>query len=198
PGRPQRGGHPRDRHSRCGVRWHLLDAWDDEGRYMKRLLLGGIWVCAVTIASVYLASVSAGGASAASEDAALRGIDYVKTRQINVPRISEGRIQGYVVARFVFTVDAEAAHRLTVPPEVFVVDEACRAIYGDDAIDFAKLEKTDLPGLTERITERVNERLRPDFVKETLVEQFDYVHYESIENRQIDRKDRTGATGSTE
>ena len=165
---------------------------------MKRLLLGGIWVCAVTIASVYIASVSAGGASAASEEAALRGIDYVKTRQINVPRISEGRIQGYVVARFVFTVDAEAAHRLTVPPEVFVVDEAFRIIYGDEAIDFADLQKTDLTSLTDSITARVNERLQPDFVKETLVEQFDYVSYDSIENRQVGQQDRTGAPGTTD
>ncbi|HET7410951.1 MAG TPA: hypothetical protein VFJ13_12205, partial [Paracoccaceae bacterium] len=121
---------------------------------MKKLLLGGIWVCAVTIASVYIASLSAGGASATSEEAPLQGIDYVKTRQINVPRISDGRIQGYVVARFVFTIDAETKRNLPVPPEVFIVDEAFRAIYGDETIDFANLEKTDLAELTRRITGR--------------------------------------------
>jgi hypothetical protein len=147
---------------------------------VKKLLLGGIWVCAVTSASVYFASWNAGGASVASEEALLQGIDYVKTRQITVPRISEGRIQGYVIARFVFTVDAQTARDLAVPPEIFVVDEAFRTIYGDDKLDFDHLEKVDLPGLTARITTNVNERLQPDLIKEILVEQFDYVPYDSL------------------
>jgi hypothetical protein len=145
---------------------------------LKKLLLGGIWVCAVTSASVYFVSWNAGGA-APSDEVYLQGIDYVKTRQITVPRISEGKIQGYVIARFVFTVDAQALRQLAVPPEVFVVDEAFRAIYGDEKLDFDALEKVDLSSLTTLITERVNERVQPDLVQETLVEQFDYVPYGS-------------------
>lgn len=147
---------------------------------MKKLLLGGIWVCAVTSASVYFASWNAGGASIASEESYLQGIDYVKTRQITVPRISEGKIQGYVIARFVFTVDAQTAQAMAVPPEIFVVDEAFRAIYADDKLDFDQLERVDLSGLTTTITERVNGRLQPELLKETLVEQFDYVPYSSL------------------
>jgi hypothetical protein len=153
---------------------------------VKKLLLGGIWVCAVTSASVYFASWNAGGASLAPEDAYLQGIDYVKTRQITVPRISEGRIQGYVIARFVFTVDAQTAHAMAVPPEIFVVDEAFRTIYGDENIDFDRLERVDLSGLTSTITQRVNERLQPELVKETLVEQFDYVPYSSLNSHAVD------------
>ena len=148
---------------------------------MKKLLLGGVWVCAVTSAAVYFASLQAGGAAAPAEESYLKGVDYVKTRQITVPRISDGRIQGYVLARFVFTVDAQAVRQLAVPPEVFVVDEAFRAIYGDDRIDFANLQKLDLSSLTQMITDRVNERVQPNLVEETLVEQFDYVPYSAIE-----------------
>jgi hypothetical protein len=147
---------------------------------VKKLLLGGIWVCAVTSASVYFASWNAGSSSAPAEEAILQGIDYVKTRQITVPRIAEGKIQGYVVARFVFTVDAQALHQLAVPPEVFVVDEAFRAIYGDDKLNFDDLQKLELAELTDTITASVNERVQSDLVKETLVEQFDYVPYSSI------------------
>lgn len=147
---------------------------------MKKLLLGGIWVCAVTSASVYFASWNAGGASAVDDEALLQGIDYVKTRQITVPRISEGKIQGYVIARFVFTVDAQTARELAVPPEIFVVDEAFRTIYGDDKLDFDHLEKVDMSGLTAQIVTHVNARLQPGLVKEILVEQFDYVPYDSL------------------
>ncbi len=147
---------------------------------VKKLLLGGIWVCVVTSAAVYFASLNAGGAPAASEEDYLQGIDYVKTRQITVPRISQGKIQGYVIARFVFTADAQALRQLAVPPEVFVVDEAFRTIYGDDKLDFGNLQKVDLSVLTDAITAKVNERVQPELVKETLVEQFDYVPYSSI------------------
>jgi hypothetical protein len=149
---------------------------------VKKLLLGGVWVCAVTSAAVYFASLQAGGASAPAEEPYLQGIDYVKTRQITVPRIAEGKIQGYVIARFVFTVDAQAVRQLAVPPEVYVVDEAFRAIYGEDKLDFENLQKLDLSGLTQMITDRVNERVQPNLVEETLVEQFDYVPYSALES----------------
>lgn len=156
---------------------------------MKKLLLGGVWVCAVTSASVYFASWNAGGASGGSEEAYLQGIDYVKTRQITVPRISQGKIQGYVIARFVFTIDAQTMHDLAVPPEVFVVDEAFQTIYADDKLDFNNLEKVNLSELTDKITENVNLRLHPDLVKETLVEQFDYVPYSSLSSQVVDPSD---------
>jgi hypothetical protein len=147
---------------------------------MKKLLLGGVWVCAVTSASVYAASYIARDAPASAEKPFLEGLDYVKTRQITVPRISEGRIQGYVVARFVFTVDAATLQHLSVPPEVFVVDEAFRVIYGEEDLNFADLKKVDLSLLAQQITANVNSRLQPELVKETLVEQFDYLPYSTF------------------
>lgn len=146
---------------------------------MRNILLTGAWVGAVTIASVYAGSVVS-GTSLFSREPALKGIVYVKTRPINVPRISEGRIEGYVAAQFVFTMDAEARRNLSVPMEVFVVDEAFRAIYDDGRIDFSDLRKTNLAEMTAGLTERVNARLQADFLKETLVEQFDYIPYDAI------------------
>lgn len=146
---------------------------------MRNLLLAGIWVGIVTIASVYVSS-SSGGLSLFSRDPALPGLVYVKTRPINVPRIADGRIEGYVVAQFVFTMDAKARRSLSVPMEIFVVDEAFRAIYDDEATRFSSLRKTDLDELTTALTARVNARLEADLLKETLVEQFDYVPYESL------------------
>ncbi len=157
---------------------------------MKKLLLGGIWVCAVTSASVYLVSWNAGVASIASEEDYLQGIDYVKTRQITVPRISGGTIQGYVIARFVFTIDARTSRELAVPPEIFVVDEAFRAIYDEDRLDFDHLERVDLTQLTTQITANVNGRLQPDLVQEILVEQFDYVPYKSLMSPTVPPGDR--------
>jgi hypothetical protein len=164
---------------------------------VKKLLLGGIWVCAVTSASVYFASRNAGGAPVASEEAYLQGIDYVKTRQITVPRIADGKIQGYIIARFVFTVDAQTARGLAVPPEIFVVDEAFRAIYGDDKLDFDNLEPVDLSALTAQVVADVNQRVQPDLVKEILVEQFDYVPYRSLMSPAIPPSDQAAGQKQT-
>lgn len=146
---------------------------------MMRLLAGGVWICAVTAASTYMASSWVTGATAAApHEPYMQGIDYEKTRQITVPKISDGKIQGYVVAQFVFTADAATLRQLSVPPELFVVDEAFRTIYADDELDFENLEKGDLSALTAAITERVNERVQAKLVQDTLVEQFYYVPYD--------------------
>ena len=71
----------------------------------------------------------------------------------------------YVVARFVYTVDARTMHQLSVPPEPFVVDEAFRRIYADERLDFRKLARYDLSILTTAIKQRVNERMRADIIR---------------------------------
>lgn len=165
---------------------------------MIKLLLGGIWICAVTASSVYMASSWRTGATvAASGEPYMQGLDYEKTRQITVPKISGGGIQGYVVAQFVFTADAGTLRKLAVPPEVFVVDEAFRAIYEDDEIDFDNLEKQDLSALTTMITERVNARVQSDLVQETLVEQFDYFVHGQIEGQPLAPSQRAPAGAGT-
>jgi hypothetical protein len=142
---------------------------------LLKLLLSGLWLCLATAAASYAAVSWKTGAKAAEEPAYIDGLDYEKTRAINVPMIAEGKIQGYVVAQFVFTVDAKTKSKLTVPPEVFVLDEAFRTIYADEKLDFRQLEKYDLPALMTAIRERVNARLEADVIKDVLVEEFNYL-----------------------
>jgi hypothetical protein len=92
-------------------------------------------------------------------------------------------VQGYVVARFVYTVEGKTMHQLTVPPEPFVVDEAFRRIYADERLDFRKLARYDLSILTGAIKQRVNERMQADVVQDVLVEDFNYVSREEFQRR---------------
>ena len=57
------------------------------------------------------------------------GLDYVKTNIMSVPIISDGAIQGYLIAQFVFTADGKVLRQLSVPPELFLTDEAFRTIF---------------------------------------------------------------------
>jgi len=118
-----------------------------------------------------------------AKDAYLEGLQYQKTRALSVPMVENGGVQGYIVARFVYTVEARTLHQLNVPPEPFVVDEAFRRIYADDRLDFRKLSRYDLSILTTAIKQRVNERMQADVVQDVLVEDFNYVSKEEFQSK---------------
>lgn len=143
---------------------------------MIKLIVSGLWVCAVTVASCYGALYwTTGRAPEVENDKFFGGLDYVRTKLISVPVISSGSIEGYVVAQFVFTVDSKVLKRLSVKPDVFLVDEAFKVIYAGSAIDFRKPRKQDLPGLSKLIAENVNKRFGSNFVEEVLIEELGYV-----------------------
>ncbi|MEI2385834.1 flagellar basal body-associated FliL family protein [Breoghania sp. JC706] len=151
---------------------------------MFKALAIGIWMAAVTAGSSYGAvywMTHLQGTDPAA--AVLEGLDYEKTRPINVPVIEDGRLQGYVVAQFVFTADAAALARVPVPPHPFIVDEAFRLIYEDRSLDFNHLERYDLENLKEQIRERVNARMKGPFIREVLVEEFNYFSKDDVISR---------------
>lgn len=151
---------------------------------MVKVLLVGIWVCVVTLGASYGAVMWQADTSANAEaDEFFGGLDYVKTEPISVPLLSEGVIKGYIIARFVFTVDGVTLRKLSVPPTVFLIDEAYRAIYASgQKIDFARLDKYDVDMVTAEIREKVNARFKSDLVREVLVEQLNYLSRDEVRN----------------
>ncbi len=63
-------------------------------------------------------------AEAAAAPNYFEGLDYKKTDTIAVPIIADNAIQGYVLARFVYTIDGKSGGRLAVPPEPIILDQA--------------------------------------------------------------------------
>jgi len=144
---------------------------------VSRAFLVGVWVCVVTLVSSYGAVVWMTGARAvADEQAYLEGIEYKKVQPLTVPMIKGGEIQGYVVARFVFTADARTLRTISVTPGIFVADEAFRYIYSTDRIDFEKIRKYDIETMTADIRQNVNKRLNAEIVQDILIEDLNYVH----------------------
>lgn len=144
---------------------------------MVKLFLVGIWACLVTLAASYATVVWQADAPVdAKADEFFGGLDYVKTTPISVPMISEGEIKGYVIAQFVFTVDGATLRKLSVPPDVFLIDEAYRAIFASgQKIDFKRLDKYNVDELTRQMAAKVNERFKAELVKDVLVEQLNYL-----------------------
>jgi hypothetical protein len=150
---------------------------------MIRLVLAGLWMCVLTAGTSYAVAYWKENGSLLPKQDSPGGLQHQKTRTLSVPMVEDGSVKGYIVARFVYTVEAKAMHQITVPPEPFVVDEAFRKIYADERLDFRKLARYDLSLLTASIKQRVNERMQAEIVQDVLVEDFNYVAREEFQQK---------------
>jgi hypothetical protein len=176
---------------------------------MIKLILSGLWVCLVTLLSTYgvitwhgpvatatppppaqQPALAAGPASKpkpkSEHDAAalLAGMESIKTKMISVPVVTDNAVQGYVMAQFVITVDSKEMKRFTIKPDIFLVDEAFRAIFSGGTIDFRSFKKQDLAGLTKQIAGNVNQRLGVRIVEDVLVHELSYIPKDQVRGGQ--------------
>lgn len=141
-----------------------------------RYALLALWIGAVSTLSAYLSGHWMNNKSFPELSASpmQEGMDFEKTRAISVPMITDGKVRGYVVAQFVYTIDSTTLKELAIPPNPFVVDEAFRAIFTDRTIDFEDLKHYDIDALTTLIRDNVNARMQAQLVHDILVEEFSF------------------------
>lgn len=144
---------------------------------MIKLIAIGLWVCVASLGSSYavVQMQSEPASEEAKEATYFAGLDFRKTSGITVPIIAKNKVQGYVLASFVYTIDGAVAEELSVPPDPFILDEAFRAVYSVSGFDFEKPEQFDLAALTDMIRTSVNDRYKEEVVREVLIEQFDFL-----------------------
>jgi hypothetical protein len=140
-----------------------------------KLLLTGLWVCVVTFGAAFGAATWQAGLEHDVEEPHLKGLEYRRLPTISVPMIADGAIDGYVVARFVYTADAGRLAALSVDPDPFVIDAAFSEIYENGRVEFDRISKYELGRIAEAVVTRVNERLAQPLVEDLLVEGINYV-----------------------
>jgi hypothetical protein len=154
---------------------------------MIKLLGIGLWACIVTLGASYGAiewQLRHAAGKGVEDDG--KKLEEVRTKAINVPIIADGAIQGYIVAQFVFAIDAKLLHELSVKPDIYLLDEAFKTIYAGEKVNFRQLKKQDLPALAKQLGENVNKRLGAAMVQDVLIDQLSYVPREEA---------RTGGKG---
>ncbi|MBS7537968.1 hypothetical protein [Ancylobacter lacus] len=156
---------------------------------MIKILVIGLWVCAVTLMSSYGGARWAAGTPLKTEEKYLQGLEYRRLDPINVPMIIDGDVKGYVVARLVMTADAELLHRLPIEPQIFLINEAFDEIYMHARIEFGQLAKYNLNEIMEKIKSRTNERLKGPVVQDVLVDAINYI--DKTEIRSLAQKSRS-------
>ena len=143
-----------------------------------KLLLTGLWVVLVALGAAYGGALyfpSGSGAGSSTAAPAAPVIQTQKTRVINVPIVIDGALRGYVAAQFVFTQDISLGKTLQVAPDIYLLDEAFRAIYSDASLDPRHVEKYDLKALTARVMKATNDRLGVPLIKDVLIENLSYI-----------------------
>ncbi len=143
---------------------------------MARTLMAGLWAIMVTLGAFYGVMIWKAGSQAAVAPAPLFSrLEQLKTDIVSVPMISNGKIEGYVLARFVFLMDAEKRKKMSFDPGVILTDEAFQLIYASPVRDFQRIEKYDLSQLANALKKRVNKRLGAALVQDVLVDSINYV-----------------------
>ena len=143
---------------------------------MIKMLALALWASAITALASSAASYwQASRLAAPGVENAAPIYEYRKTRVINVPIVADGALLGYVIVQFLYGVNVKALEKLNVSPEAFIMDYAFRTLYGDPSLDFRRLDKYDVNGLTRQIAAMMNQKLGEGMVKEVLVQDFAYM-----------------------
>jgi hypothetical protein len=125
---------------------------------MSRLLLTGLSAVAATLAGSLGALLWTSGAGKSVKSAEQPAVEVLKLEPVSVPVIRGGAVQGYVIARASFLVDAAYAKTSRPQASAYAGEAAFRAIFAE-SVDFAHLKPIELGGLADRMAALANERL---------------------------------------
>jgi hypothetical protein len=147
---------------------------------MIKLLATGVWACIVTLGATF--GVIEWQKRQVSTPAGVpeKKIEEIQTKSINVPIIDDGVVQGYIIAKFVFSVDGNELKKLPINPETYLLDEAFKTIYAGEKVNFKQMKKQDLPSLAKMLGENVNKRLGIPVVQDVLIDQLAYIPQKEV------------------
>lgn len=153
---------------------------------MIKFVAAALWLCAVTVGTIFYSFSEASQKTAAAENAPpfFGGLDYVKADLISVPYIRNARVDGYVLAQLVYTAEPKEMRKLSIPIQNLLSDQVYSVIYADPSFDLAKL---DLETFKTGLRDSINKRVGAPLIHEVLIEQIDYLPKTDIRNKNPSR-----------
>lgn len=151
---------------------------------MIKLVLSGIWICALSLGSVYFSMQMATSKTGDKAPAPFfGGLDYVRGDLVSIPVISGGTVRGYFLTRLVYTVDPAKLSGLSVPPRDLITDELYTLLVGNRVIDFPKMDNFNLDAFREEIKNALNKRVGADVFHDVMVDQIDFLSKSDIRSQ---------------
>ena len=142
---------------------------------MIRIVFVGFWASLIAISSGFALGHFREQQARRPVETATPKFETRKTKEINVPKIRDGIVRGYVVAQLSYVVNAAALEKSPLSPDSFVVDEIFKYLYDDESIDFDHLDKFDLKKMTAVLVENVNRRIRADAISDIGIQEFTFM-----------------------
>jgi len=161
---------------------------------MIKFVIAALWLCVVTAGTIFYSFSAAlpHGETGEPTPPYFGGLDYVKADMISVPHIYDGEVQGYFLARLVYTAEPEKMKKLTIPMQNLLLDSVYGYLYGNFPVDVTKPDSFNLEALKTGVRDSINERAGDTLVHEILVEQVDYIPKSEIRDNALKR--RSGPT----
>lgn len=150
---------------------------------MIKLIGTGVWILAITLASVYfslkVASAPKVDTAAAEREAAMEFVSgYVTT----VPVIGEGGVNGYLMTKLAYKANKELAAKQVVPLPQMITDELFTLLVGKKMIDVEAAGSFDLDAFRAIVKDGLNRRFGAEVISEVYVEQIDYITTASVQD----------------
>ncbi|OLP58155.1 hypothetical protein BJF93_05890 [Xaviernesmea oryzae] len=144
---------------------------------MIKLLLTGIWACAITLGAVYF-SVQHASAPKVSEEEATRAAvqEYVPGEMITIPVIAKGSVQGYFLTRLSFAADKTKTKTLQMPLKEGTTSALYDILLGQKLINIADTSNFDMAQFKQIVRDGLNERYGDKVIFDVYVEQLDYLN----------------------
>jgi hypothetical protein len=166
---------------------------------MIRFIAACFWLCAVTVAAVIYSFQPPGQqGKAQTKPPLLGGLDYVSTEILSVPVTGKGGLEGYLLARLVYTVDPEEFRRLSVPADALFSDELYSFVFSNRDLDFSRIRELDVDAIRAGLRDRINARLGEELVHEVMISQVDFLSKNEIRENAMRRRPGRDATPAAE
>ena len=166
---------------------------------MIKAVVAGLWIVAATLGAVFYSYQSA--ASRPEEGPPkpmMGGLDYVRTEVISVPLLTDGRVDGYFLARLGYSVDPKAMAKLSVPATALMSDQVFSYVYTRPYEELRDRSRVDIDALRNGIRDGINARVGDTLVHDVLVEQIDYLSKDDIRDNATRRRSPVKAAPAEE
>jgi len=139
-----------------------------------KMIVAGVWAC-VVIATVNFALKKLDApAPKASDAAAATKLVTAKTRELNVPKIENGGIKGYIVTQLTYTLTSDISDKSSTV-DALVSDRTFKFLYAYTEFDLDHLQGFDLNKLTDYVKNNVNAALGSPGLTNVGIAEFTFV-----------------------
>lgn len=101
--------------------------------------------------------------------------EIFKTKNVNIPVISQGEVKGYIVVQFGYRIEGDEAKKTSETAEMYILDEAINALYASTAKLGGQLERYQIQELTPALLKKVQERLSTTKITDLMLQEFTFV-----------------------